>query len=171
MPTSIPEAELDALVIEALTDHLMTPERLTVLLREALRHRREMAAQTTGRRQAIKAGLKSAEVQIERLLTAVATGALPDMSLLRAKIDELNAQREECNRHLPRPALAGTAAGAIEPAGKVGCRHPQAPPSGGSQGHAASLRARSREQYRGEPGTRRDHGAAGGHSLIRLKSR
>jgi site-specific DNA recombinase len=100
MPTSIPEAELDALVLEALTDHLMTPERLTVLLREALRHRREMAAQTTGKRQQIKAGLKNAEAQIERLLSAVATGALPDMSLLRAKIDALNAQRDECNRHL-----------------------------------------------------------------------
>ena len=59
MPTSIPEAELDALVLEALTDRLMTPERLTVLLREALRHRREMAAQTAGKRQAIKAGLKA----------------------------------------------------------------------------------------------------------------
>ena len=45
-PTSVPEGELDKLVLGALADRLLTPERLTALLREALRHRREMASQS-----------------------------------------------------------------------------------------------------------------------------
>ena len=97
---SIPEAELDNLILGALADELMTPDRLRILLSQALRHRSDMASQTAGKRHAIRTGLKNAEAQIGRLLDAVATGALPDISLVRAKLEELNSERDECNRHL-----------------------------------------------------------------------
>jgi DNA invertase Pin-like site-specific DNA recombinase len=71
VPTSIPEAELDNLVLVALADGLLTPERLVTLLREAIRHRRELASNNTTRRTALRNELKSAEAQIERLLSAV----------------------------------------------------------------------------------------------------
>ena len=99
-PTSIPEAELDKLVLAALADQLLTPERLVTLLREAIRHRRDLASNNAGRRSALQKDLKHAETSIERLLTAVADGTVPDMSLLRGKLDELNKKREECIAHL-----------------------------------------------------------------------
>ena len=99
-PTSIPEGELDKLVLGAIADRLLTPERLTALLHEALRHRREMASQSVSKRTALKSDLKNTEIQIGRLLTAVAEGAVPDMALLRAKLDELNSRRDESAQHL-----------------------------------------------------------------------
>ena len=99
-PTSIPEGELDKLVLGALADRLLTPERLTALLREALRHRRELASQSGSKRAALKGNLKNTEAQIERLLTAVAEGTVPEIAPVRAKLDQLNARRDECNQHL-----------------------------------------------------------------------
>lgn len=100
MPTSIPEAELDKLVLDALADEIITPERLVVTICEALRRRRERTSQTITRRRSLKLSLKNVEVQIERLISAVATGIIPDMALVRGKLEQLSAEREECNRHL-----------------------------------------------------------------------
>jgi site-specific DNA recombinase len=100
VPTSIPEAQLNQLVLGALADQLLTPERLVILLREAIRHRHSLAANHATQRAALRSSLKNAEAQIERLLGAVADGTIPDMVLLRTKMNELNAQRDECTRHL-----------------------------------------------------------------------
>jgi site-specific DNA recombinase len=99
-PTSIPEAQLDKLVLGALADQLLTPERLTTILHEALKYRREMASQSGAKRTALKTGLKDIQTQIERLVTAVADGTVPDMALIRPKLDDLNTRREECVQHL-----------------------------------------------------------------------
>ena len=50
-----------------------------------------MASQSTSKRTALKQDLKTAEAQIERLMAAVADGTVPDMSLVRAKLDELTS--------------------------------------------------------------------------------
>ncbi len=100
MPTSIPEAELDKLVLGALADEIITPERLVVTIREALRHRRERASQTAAKRQTLKLALKNVEAQIERLVSAVAAGTIPDMALVRGKLEQFGAERDECHRHL-----------------------------------------------------------------------
>ncbi len=100
IPTSIPEAELDKLVLGALVDRLLTPERLVTLLRDAIRHRREIASNHAAQRTAIRNDLKNAEAQIERLLTALADGTVPEMAPVRGKLDELNKKREECASHL-----------------------------------------------------------------------
>jgi site-specific DNA recombinase len=99
-PTTIPEDQLDKLVLGALADRLLTPQRLVTLLREAIRHRREMASNNATQRTTLRNNLKNAEVQIERLLTALADGTVPDMALLKSKLDELNKKREECTAHL-----------------------------------------------------------------------
>ena len=97
---TVPEQELDTLVLSALAGTLITGERLVGLLREATRHRREMVSQTAVRRQALKTSLKNIDTQLGRLLEAVADGLLPDMAALRSKVDQLNAERDECSRHL-----------------------------------------------------------------------
>jgi hypothetical protein len=97
---TVPEQELDTLVLSALAGTLITGERLVGLLREATRHRREMVSQTAVRRQALKTSLKNIDAQLGRLLEAVAESLLPDMAALRSKVDQLNAERDECTRHL-----------------------------------------------------------------------
>jgi site-specific DNA recombinase len=94
-PAAIPESQLDRLVINALADHLLTPDRLTTLLREAIRHRRALASGNTARRSALRSELKEIATQIDRLLTAVANGTIPDPNLIRQKLDDLNQRREE----------------------------------------------------------------------------
>jgi hypothetical protein len=84
----------------ALADQLLTPDRLTTILHEALKYRREMASQSGAKRTALKTGLKDIQTQIERLVTAVADGIVPDMALVRPKLDELNIRREEYVQHL-----------------------------------------------------------------------
>ena len=99
-PTSIPDVHLDQLVLGALADQLLTLERLVILLREAIRRRRSLAANHTTQRTALRSNLKSTEAQIERLLAAVTEGTTPDMALLRTKMREWNGQRNKCARHL-----------------------------------------------------------------------
>ena len=95
-PVSVPETELDRLVVTALADQLLTPDRLTILLREAIRHRRAIASANDTQRSALRSDLKNAETQIDRLLTAVAEGTVPDATPLRKKMNDLNGRRDEC---------------------------------------------------------------------------
>lgn len=94
-PVAVPEAELNRLVVTALADRLLIPDRLTTLLREAIRHRRATASGSASQRSALRNDLKSIETQIDRLLTAVAEGSVPDVSSLRRKMDDLNGRRGE----------------------------------------------------------------------------
>ncbi len=95
-PIAAPEAQLDRLVITALTDRLLTPDRLTALLREAFRHRRMVASGHSAQRATLRKDLKGTEAQIDRLLTAVAEGTISEGSLVRRKLDDLDGRREEC---------------------------------------------------------------------------
>ena len=65
------------------------------MLRAALRHRRDMASRSTAARQALKVDRKNVGAQIDRLLTAVAEGTIPDMSMVRDKLDDLKKRQEE----------------------------------------------------------------------------
>ena len=99
-PMAIPEPELDRLVLGALADHLLTPERLPQLLREAYRHRRAVTANNRERRSALTKQLTEAETKIGRLYTAVENGTLTDTVLLRSRLQELEKQRDEFVRLL-----------------------------------------------------------------------
>jgi len=63
-PASVPEAELNRLVVTALADWLLTPDRLTTLLLEAIRHRRASVSGYAVQRSALRNNLKSIEAQI-----------------------------------------------------------------------------------------------------------
>jgi hypothetical protein len=78
---------LNRLVVTAHADRLLTPDRLATLLREAIRHRRAVASGNASQRSALRDDLKSIDTQIDRLLTAVAEGSVPDVSSLRKKMD------------------------------------------------------------------------------------
>jgi site-specific DNA recombinase len=99
-PIAVREDELDALTLSALAERLLTPERLITLLREAVRHRRAATSQNRTRRAGLEKQRKEFDAQIERLITAVAEGNLPDMTVLRARVDELSTHRDECDRLL-----------------------------------------------------------------------
>ena len=51
-PVAVPEAQLNRLVVNVLADQLLTPDRLTILLREAIRHRRAIASGNASQRSA-----------------------------------------------------------------------------------------------------------------------
>jgi len=99
-PIAIPEPELDRLVLGALTDHLLTPERLPQLLRDAYRHRRTVSADNLQRQSALKKRLAETELKIGRLYAAVEEGALTDTALLRFRLQELEKHRDETLRLL-----------------------------------------------------------------------
>ena len=99
-PISVPEAQLDQLVLSALAGQLLTPARLTELLTAAIRHRRKTSCENRTRKAALEKQRKEIDAQIDRLITAVADGSLPDMAQLRTRIDELTARRDECTQLL-----------------------------------------------------------------------
>jgi site-specific DNA recombinase len=91
-PVSVSMAEFDSLVISALADQLLTPERLTSLLREAHRHRR--------RRTTLQKQLRETDKQLQRLYTALAEGAVDDTETFRGTVKGLEEKRDELTRHL-----------------------------------------------------------------------
>jgi hypothetical protein len=94
-PIAIPEAELDRLVLGALTDHLLTPERLPELLRGAYRRRRTASESIQQRRSVLTKQLKEAESKIGRLYAAVEDGTLTNTTLLRSRLEALEKQRDD----------------------------------------------------------------------------
>ena len=99
-PISIPERQLDELVVGALADKMLTAERLPVLLREAQRHRKALASGNLQRRSTLRKQRAEIEKQIDNLLTAIAEGTIPDPALVRDKLSVLQGSRDECIRLL-----------------------------------------------------------------------
>ena len=79
-----------------LADQLLTPDRLANLLKEAIRYRRAQSSGMAARRTALRKELKDIEAQIDRLYTAIAEGTITDTTMLRGKLDQLNARLDEC---------------------------------------------------------------------------
>lgn len=99
-PLRIPMAELDSLVIGALTDQLMTPDRLTSLLREVQRHRREIASDNVHRRTTLRKQLRETEAQLQRLYAALGEGLVTDTASFQRSLQALEAKRTETERLL-----------------------------------------------------------------------
>jgi site-specific DNA recombinase len=109
-------------VISALADQLLTPNRLAVLLRAAISHRRAADSHKTDRRKELRKDLKVIQEQIGRLLEAIADGTIGERSFVRDKLAGLDIRREECvallsalDRQLPemRQALSNQQAKSI----------------------------------------------------------
>ena len=94
-PVAVREDELNALVLGALADQLLTPERLPSLIRDALGDRHKSALQTRTRKLALEKQLKETNAKISRLITAVADGDLPELKPVRGQIDEMTRQWDE----------------------------------------------------------------------------
>ena len=95
-------AEFDNLVISAVADRLLTPERLPVLLREAQRHRKAATGDSLQRRSMLRKQRKDIEKQINNLLDAIAAGTIPDADLVRDKLSNLKGRLDESIRLLSR---------------------------------------------------------------------
>ncbi len=101
-PIAVREGELDQLVISALADRLLTPERLPQLLREAQKHQNATASGTLQRRSEMRKRLRDLETQANRLLSALAEGTVADTALFRAKLASIESEREQCIQLLSR---------------------------------------------------------------------
>ena len=99
-PIAVPEAQLNRLVLEALTDQLLTPERLPKLLNDAQRHRRMLASGGAQRRLTLRKQLREADRQLQRLYAALADGTVTDTDTFRGTVKELEAKRDETIRLL-----------------------------------------------------------------------
>jgi site-specific DNA recombinase len=101
-PIAVREGELDQLVISALADKLLTPERLPQLLREAQKHQNATASGILQRRSEMRKRLRDLETQANRLLAALAEGTVADTSLFRTKLANIDSEREQCIQLLSR---------------------------------------------------------------------
>ncbi len=99
-PVRIPMAQFDALVIGALADQLLTPDRLTTLLREAHRHRKAVTSGTAGRQATLQKQLRESDKRLQRLYTALAEGTVSDTASFRRTVSAVETEREEISRHL-----------------------------------------------------------------------
>ena len=99
-PVRIPMAEFDALVIGALADQLLTPDRLTTLLREAHRHREAVTSGTARRQSTFQKQLREIDKRLQRLYSALAEGTVSDTTSFRSTVSAVEAEREEIVRHL-----------------------------------------------------------------------
>src|SRR5215469_5319705 len=101
-PIAIPERDLDQLVVSALAEKLLTPDRLPQLLREAQKHQNAMASGNLHRRSAMRKRVKELDAQINRLFSALAQGTVSNSALFRAKLADLESEREQCIQLLSR---------------------------------------------------------------------
>ena len=99
-PIAVPEAQLDQLVIGALAERLLTPKRLSGLLRKAQAHRRTLASGNVHRRSEMRKSLKTVDAKIDRFYSALAEGTVTDTALFRSKLNDLQTERDECIRLL-----------------------------------------------------------------------
>ncbi len=99
-PITVSMAEFDRLIVGALADQLLTPERLPIILREAQKHRHALASGNVHRRTTLRRQLKEADTQIRRLYAALAEGTVKDTGLFREALNDLEARRDESIRLL-----------------------------------------------------------------------
>jgi DNA invertase Pin-like site-specific DNA recombinase len=101
-PIAVPEGQLDDLVLSALADELLTPQRLPALLRDAHKHHRDMESGNIQRRSQLRKRIKELETQIGRMHDFIAVGTESITPLFRAKLIAIEAEREECIQLLSR---------------------------------------------------------------------
>jgi hypothetical protein len=101
-PVAIRESELDDMVLTALADQLITPERLPAILTEARKHQRTTSSANIQRRAALKNRIKDREQQIDRLYRALREGTVTDTQSFRSQLSEVEREREEAAAHLSR---------------------------------------------------------------------
>lgn len=99
-PITVPMGEFDDLVLGALADKLLTPERLPALLSAALKHRRSQASGNLHRRSELRRRRDELTKKIGNLYDAVADGTVGDAPLFRDKLKRLEDEREETIRLL-----------------------------------------------------------------------
>ncbi len=99
-PVTVSMPQFDKLVIAALAERLLTPERLTNLLAEAHRHRRAIASNGAQRRTALRKQLTDTGKQLQRLYTALAEGTVTDTASFREMVEGLEARRDQTVRLL-----------------------------------------------------------------------
>ncbi len=101
-PVAIREQQLDDMVLTALAEQLITPERLPVLLCEARKHQRATSNVNIERRAALRRRIKDLEQQIDRLYGALREGTVTDTQSFRAQLAQVERERGEAAAHLSR---------------------------------------------------------------------
>ena len=91
---AVPMDKLDALVLTALADKVLTPERLKAMLQEMRLHLKQAQAQQSDGLRVLQKELDELETATNRLYEAVEKGLLPMDDMLSRRVQKLKARRD-----------------------------------------------------------------------------
>ena len=92
---NLPREQTDALVLQALSEKVFTPKRVSLMLNELLRRQRQAKTAEDARLITMKAELDRATTGLDRLYKAEEEGALSIDETLRTRTQKLKARRSE----------------------------------------------------------------------------
>ncbi|WP_374308935.1 recombinase family protein [Methylocella sp.] len=112
---SIPMAFLDDLVLRAIKEKLLTPERLVECLAGLVEKRQARNAQIDQRLISLQAQIVEVEDRLKRLYRSIEDGIVEIDDLLKDRITCLKAERENAKAALERAQAQGTNAASLDP--------------------------------------------------------
>ena len=92
---NLPREQTDAMVLQALSEKVFTPKRVSLMLNELLRHQQQAKTAEDARLITLKKELDRATTGLDRLYQAVEDGALSIDETLRTRTQKLKARRSE----------------------------------------------------------------------------
>ena len=97
---SIPMPVLDQLVLDNLEERVLAPDRLEILFRASIARLREKAADGAAKAEESRKKLKTVELRLERLYSALADCTVNDTAMFRRSLAQLENEREDLIRHV-----------------------------------------------------------------------
>ncbi len=97
-PVTVPLPKLDALVTEAISDKVLTPDHLRPLLREVIAKTRSAQSESRHTILMLKKERKATDKKLDNLMDAIADGLVDDSQAFRAKVKELQNRHGELTR-------------------------------------------------------------------------
>ncbi len=92
---NLPRQQTDAIVLDALSERVFTPKRVSLMLNELLHHQRQAKTAEDARLITLTKELERATTGLDRLYQAVEEGALSIDETLRTRTRKLKARRSE----------------------------------------------------------------------------
>ena len=99
-PIIIPESTLDQIVLDSLTEHLMTPERVRSVIDEVYKLRSETREQASDRVKQLKRQLSRLQGQEKNLWEIAANLGLKAETGFREKLDAIELEKDQVSRNL-----------------------------------------------------------------------
>ncbi len=97
---NLPLDRMDRLILERLVDKVLTPERVTAMLKEWLAHQAKRQDQTDGEVKRLERALQTADDGLNNLYAAIEKGVVALDSTLQARVNTLKDERERVQAEL-----------------------------------------------------------------------